>query len=112
SKAGVMIRESLAANSSHAFALVSAAKGVALQWRPTAGGSSLNTSGSTSAPPRWIRLQRNGSTFTASESADGSAWTTIGSASITMGSTVYAGLAVTSHTTSAATTAVLDHVSP
>jgi hypothetical protein len=112
SKAGVMIRESLTANSSHAFALVSAAKGVALQWRPSTGASSLNATGSASAPPRWIRLQRNGSTFTASESADGSTWTAIGSASITMGSTVYAGLAVTSHTTSAATTAVLDHVSP
>jgi regulation of enolase protein 1 (concanavalin A-like superfamily)/HKD family nuclease len=112
SKAGVMIRETLSASSKHAFALVSAAKGVALQWRPTTAGDSLNKTGSLSAPPRWIRLQRSGSTFTASESSTGSTWTTIGTASISMASTVYVGLAATSHSTSATTTAVLDHVGP
>ncbi len=112
SKAGVMIRETLSASSKHALALVSAAKGVALQWRPTTGGDSLNRTGSLSAPPRWVRLQRSGSTFTASESSTGSTWTTIGTASISMASTVYVGLAVTSHSTSATTTAVLDHVGP
>jgi regulation of enolase protein 1 (concanavalin A-like superfamily) len=112
SKAGVMIRETLSASSKHAFALVSAAKGVALQWRPTAGGDSLSKAGSLSAPPRWVRLQRSGTSFTASESSDGSTWTTIGTASISMASTVYMGLAVTSHSTSATTTAVLDHVGP
>jgi regulation of enolase protein 1 (concanavalin A-like superfamily) len=112
SKAGVMIRETLAANSKHAFALVSAARGVALQWRPTTGGDSQNRAGSAAAPPRWVRLQRAGSTFTASESSNGTTWTVISSASISMASTVYVGLAVTSHSTSAKTTAVLDHVSP
>lgn len=110
SKAGVMIRETLSASSKHAFALVSAGKGVALQWRPTAGGESLNKAGSSSAPPRWVRLQRTGSTLTASESSNGSTWTVIGSTSISMASTVYAGLAVTSHSTSASTTAVLGNV--
>jgi len=110
SKAGVMIRETLSASSKHAFALVSSAKGVALQWRPTSGGTSLSKAGSLSAPPRWVRLQRTGSTLTASESSNGSTWTVIGSASISMASTVYAGLAVTSHSTSAATTAAISDV--
>jgi regulation of enolase protein 1 (concanavalin A-like superfamily) len=110
SKAGVMIRETLGASSKQAFALVSAAKGLALQWRPTSGGASLNTTGPSFRAPRWVRLQRAGNRFTASESATGSTWTVFGSATITMTSTVYVGLAVTSHSTSGTTTAVLDHV--
>jgi phosphatidylserine/phosphatidylglycerophosphate/cardiolipin synthase-like enzyme/regulation of enolase protein 1 (concanavalin A-like superfamily) len=109
SKAGVMIRETLNSNSKHAFALASAAKGVALQWRPATGAASQNVSGSSSAPPRWVRLQRSGTTFTASESANGSAWTAIGHASIAMSSSVFAGFAVTSHTSSSTTTAVIDN---
>jgi hypothetical protein len=110
SKAGVMIRESLAANSKHALMLVSAAKGVALQWRPSTGGSTLNVTGSTAAPPRWVRLVRNGTTITGYESADGATWQVVGSETISMASTVYVGLAVTSHNTSAATTAIVTNV--
>jgi len=105
SKGGVMIRESLTAGSRHALMLVSPPKGVALQWRPSTGGASQNLTGSTSAPPRWVKLVRSGSTFTGYESADGSAWTSVGSATIAMtASTIYVGLAVTSHSTSASTT--------
>ncbi len=110
SKGGVMIRESLASNSKHAFMLVSSARGVALQWRPTTGGSTLNLTGSSAAPPRWVRLVRNGSTITGYESADGVTWKAVGSETISMASTVYVGLAVTSHTTTAATTATISNV--
>ncbi|HEY2907429.1 MAG TPA: phospholipase D-like domain-containing protein [Vicinamibacterales bacterium] len=110
SKAGVMIRESLAANSKHAFMLVSSAKGVAMQWRPATGGTSLNATGSASAPPRWVRLVRSGNTITGYESADGSSWTAISSQTISMASTVYVGLAATSHTTSATTSTQITNV--
>jgi regulation of enolase protein 1 (concanavalin A-like superfamily) len=107
SKAGVMIRSSLTAGSAHAFALVSAQSGVAFQWRAQANGTSSNLSGGSAAAPRWVRLVRAGGRATAYASADGVAWTTIGSASIAMGTTIYVGLAVTSHNSSAATTAVV-----
>jgi regulation of enolase protein 1 (concanavalin A-like superfamily) len=110
SKAGVMIRETLAANSKHANMLVSAAKGVALQWRAATGGSSSSVAGSLSAPPRWVRLVRAGNTFTGYESTDGTTWTQVSSQTISMASTVYVGLSVTSHTTSATTTATIDSV--
>jgi phosphatidylserine/phosphatidylglycerophosphate/cardiolipin synthase-like enzyme len=110
SKAGVMIRETLDAGSTHAFVLVSAAKGVAFQRRETTAGASVSTSGSASAPPRWVRLDRTGNTFTAYESVDGVQWTVVGTDTIPMAATVNVGLAVTSHTTSASTTAVLDSV--
>jgi HKD family nuclease len=110
SKAGVMIRETLAANSKHALMLVSAAKGVAMQWRPSTGGSTLNATGSASAPPRWVRLVRSGNVITGYESADGTTWTAVGSQTISMTSNVFVGLAVTSHTTAAATVATITNV--
>jgi phosphatidylserine/phosphatidylglycerophosphate/cardiolipin synthase-like enzyme/regulation of enolase protein 1 (concanavalin A-like superfamily) len=110
SKAGVMIRETLASNSKHAFMLVSSARGVAMQWRPATGGTSLNATGSASAPPRWVRLVRSGNTITGYESADGSTWTAVTSQTISMASTVYVGLAATSHTTTATTTAMITNV--
>ena len=55
-----------------------------------------------------MRLVRTGDLFEAYRSADGANWTRIGSDTIPMGDTVYVGLAVTSHNTAAATTAVLD----
>jgi regulation of enolase protein 1 (concanavalin A-like superfamily) len=110
SKAGVMIRSSLAANAAHGFALVSAGKGVALQSRAQDGGLSTNTAGSLAAPPQWIRLIRSGTQLTAYSSATGSTWTTIGTATIALGSTAYVGLAATSHNAGASTTALLSQV--
>ena len=110
SKAGVMIRQTLDPGSAHALMLVSSAKGVAFQWRPTAGGNTLSAAGSTSAPPRWVRVDRAGDTITGSESSDGVNWTAVASATIPMSQTVYVGLAVTSHTTSASTTATISDV--
>jgi len=109
-KAGVMIRETLGASSAHALMLVSAAKGVAFQRRTATGGDSTNTAGSLSAAPRWLKLTRLGNVFTAFESADGTTWTLVGIDTIPMASTVYIGLAVTSHST-ARCTATIDGVS-
>jgi len=109
-KAGVMIRETLNPGSTHAFILVSAAKGVAFQRRDATGGISVNTAGSLSTAPHWVKLTRSGNTFSAYESADGTTWTLVGTDTIAMGSNVYVGLAVTSHTTSASATCTFDSV--
>jgi phosphatidylserine/phosphatidylglycerophosphate/cardiolipin synthase-like enzyme/regulation of enolase protein 1 (concanavalin A-like superfamily) len=111
SKAGVMIRETLDPGSAHAFMLVSSSKGVALQWRPSTGGTSLSAAGTLSTPPRWVRLDRSGDSFTGFESADGVNWTVVTTTNIPMAQNVFVGLAATSHTTSAQTTATIDHVS-
>jgi regulation of enolase protein 1 (concanavalin A-like superfamily) len=111
SKAGVMIRATLDPSSAHAFALSSAARGVAFQRRRAAGAVSEHTSGPASAPPQWVRLVRSGSLVTAYSSTDGNTWTPIGSATIALGSTAYVGLAVTSHNEFAATTSAVSNVS-
>src|SRR5687768_1929498 len=110
SKAGVMIRETLGAGSKNAFTLVSAAKGLAFQTRVATSGATTSTV-VPDAAPRWVRVARSGAAFTSSVSADGATWQTIGTASITMGSTVYVGLAVNSHSSSTTSTAAFSGVS-
>jgi phosphatidylserine/phosphatidylglycerophosphate/cardiolipin synthase-like enzyme/regulation of enolase protein 1 (concanavalin A-like superfamily) len=109
-KAGVMIRNSTAADSTYAYALVSVAKGVAFQRRATTGADAAHTGGSGASAPHWISISRTGNTFTAAESSDGNSWTTIGSETIAMDSSVLVGLAVTSHNRSEPSTATFDQV--
>lgn len=96
-KAGVMMRESLSPDSRQALMLVSAWQGLAFQRRVSTAGASTSTSGGGGAAPAWVRLTRTGNTFSAYRSVDGSTWTLVGTDSITMPSTVYVGVAVTSH---------------
>ena len=110
SKAGIMIRESLTASSRHASVFLSPAYGFAFQRRPASGEESVHTAGDERAAPGWVRLVRTGDLFEAYSSADGASWTKIGSDSFGMGETAYVGLAVTSHATTAATTAVIDEL--
>ncbi len=96
SKAGVMIRDGLAANARNAFALLSPGVGAALQQRTTTGGNTTRTENGSGAAPAWVRLVRQGSRFTAYRSADGRSWTTIATTTISMPATMYVGFAVTS----------------
>jgi regulation of enolase protein 1 (concanavalin A-like superfamily) len=95
-KAGVMMRESLSPGSRHALMLVSAAKGLSFQRRTSTNGASASTTIAGTAP-EYVKVTRSGNTFTASHSSDGASWTTVGSATISMASTIYVGLAVSSH---------------
>jgi regulation of enolase protein 1 (concanavalin A-like superfamily) len=96
-KAGVMVRASLAANAAQASMLVSANKGLAFQRRVSAGGVSTHTAGGTGKAPYFVRLTRTGNTFTAARSIDGVAWSTVGSDTIAMPATVYVGVVISSH---------------
>ena len=96
-KAGVMMRDSLASDARHALMLVSPGKGLALQRRVSTAGISTSTSGFAGTAPVYVKLARSGSTFTASFSFDGSSWTTVGSDTFLMPETIYVGLVVSSH---------------
>ncbi|MCB1824480.1 MAG: PKD domain-containing protein [Candidatus Competibacteraceae bacterium] len=109
-KAGVMIRESLDADARHAMAVVTSGNGVAFQRRTTPGGTSYHTVGAAVGAPYWVKLTRTGNTFTAHQSVDGSSWAQVGSATISMATSVYIGLALTSHNNSVLNTSVLDNV--
>ena len=58
-----------------------------------------------------MRLDRAGNTISAYQSVDGINWTLVGTDTFSMGTTVYIGLGVSSHTTTAAATASFDNVS-
>ncbi|HHY86395.1 MAG TPA: cellulase family glycosylhydrolase [Verrucomicrobia bacterium] len=109
-KAGVMIRGSLNANAAHAFVSVTPGNGVAFQYRSTTGGNSGNNNTTGLNAPYWVRLVRSGNTFTGYRSPDGVNWTQVGSTTVSMGVTVYAGLAVTAHNNSSLCTATFDNV--
>jgi regulation of enolase protein 1 (concanavalin A-like superfamily) len=111
-KAGVMIRNSLSPSAAQAFMLVAAApvKGVPFQRRTSDGNISVSTPGSQSTAPRWVKLVRAGNTISGYESADGVAWTLVGSDTFSLGSTALVGLAVSSHVAGTNATAVFDNV--
>jgi phosphatidylserine/phosphatidylglycerophosphate/cardiolipin synthase-like enzyme/regulation of enolase protein 1 (concanavalin A-like superfamily) len=109
-KAGVMIRERLAADSPHALMLVSAGRGLAFQRRVATGGISAHTSGAAGTAPAWVKLERRANTITAFSSPDGATWSQVGNDVFAMGSSVYVGLAVSSHDATRTATATFDHV--
>jgi fibronectin type 3 domain-containing protein len=97
--AGLMARESLAANAKNAYIKLRPA-GFRFTYRSSTGAtSSAQGSGAATAPNAWLRLVRSGNTFTGYGSTDGSNWSLIGSTTITMGSTLYFGMAVSGHST-------------
>jgi glucose/arabinose dehydrogenase/regulation of enolase protein 1 (concanavalin A-like superfamily) len=111
-KAGLMFRNSSAANSANASIVATWSQGVSFQWRSTAGGnSSFSAMSSVTNKPIWLRLVRAGSTFTGSYSTNGSTWVQVGSQSVTMNNNVLAGLDVTSHNNATLNTATYTNVS-
>jgi regulation of enolase protein 1 (concanavalin A-like superfamily) len=113
-KAGVMIRQSLDAESKFAYMIVSYSSGVSFGWRQQTGGTCGSVNQAGVAAPQWVKLTRTGDVFTAQYSADGKTWTdvkntdgTVVSTTLAMTGPVYIGLCVTSHNQAAVTTAVL-----
>ncbi|MHC4570276.1 MAG: hypothetical protein ACYTE3_31550, partial [Planctomycetota bacterium] len=113
-KAGVMIRETLDADSKYAFAVLSSASGVATQSRMDTGVGATGTTEAGIAAPHWVKLERDvAGFFTVSHSTNGSTWVPVAGSlanNIPMGSDVYIGLAVTSHNTSATCEAKFSNV--
>ncbi len=109
-EAGIMIRNSTATNAAFAAVELTPAGNVDFLWRTTGGtlGSAIVT-GQTG--PLWVKLVDAGNSFTAFYGFNGANWTQIGSAqSISMGSSILAGLAVSGGSSSAANTAVFSNV--
>jgi regulation of enolase protein 1 (concanavalin A-like superfamily) len=110
SKAGVMIRSTLAANAAHGYALVAAERGVAFQRRTEAGAASTSSTAVAKGAPQWVRVVRSGNVISAFSSADGVSWTAMGSATVALGATAYVGIAVTSHNPLMRTVATVSNV--
>jgi len=110
SKAGVMIRESLATNAANAFVAVTPGNGVTWQYRSSTGDNTCFNNTSGLSAPCWVKLVRRGNTFTGCRSVDGLTWAPQGTSTFTIASTVYVGLALTSHNNSNLCAATFDNL--
>jgi L-ascorbate metabolism protein UlaG (beta-lactamase superfamily) len=112
-KAGVMIRDSLDADSAHAIMAVTPASGVWFGRRAAAGQSSISTKQPDITAPQWVKLERSvGGLVRASYSDDGNTWTALGTPeAVTMDAPIYIGLALTSHNPDATCEAKFSDVS-
>ena len=106
SKAGVMLRETLAADSVMGLAFISGGSVSAFQRRVSTGASRQHTDGPAVTTPHWVR---RGTTLTASQSSDGVTWVPISTMTLSQPS-VYVGLAVASSDVSQLATGVFDNV--
>ena len=103
--AGLMVRESLAANSRN-INVKAQIKGLRLTYRSSTGGATTATgTGTADVTNQYLRLQRVGNTFNTYVSSDGVNWTAFGSVTMSLGSTVYVGLATCGHSQTTAATA-------
>ncbi|MCU1381457.1 MAG: hypothetical protein JWL71_154 [Acidobacteria bacterium] len=109
-KAGVMIRQSLAASSPFVDMIVSSTSGTAFQYRSTAGGATTSVPGAVAPAPRWVKIVRAGSNLSGYQSADGVNWQVIGRAVVSMTGPVEVGLVVTSHDNTRLAKATFDQV--
>ncbi len=112
-KAGVMIRESLDANSRYAAVVMAPGNGAAFLRRIVVGEVGTVKKIAGYKVPYWIKLERTGGEyFNGYISADGVNWTLIYTTPLRkFAPTVYVGLAVTSRDNTKLGTAVFDHVS-
>jgi regulation of enolase protein 1 (concanavalin A-like superfamily) len=110
---GVMIREALSAGSTNAkTADWPSYGGIYFDVRTTTGGGTSEPGNVSATLPYWVRVTRSGNTFTSYTSSDGANWVQLGaSQTISMAQNAFMGLAVTSGSTTALTTATFDNVS-
>jgi uncharacterized repeat protein (TIGR02543 family) len=113
SRVGVMIRDTLAANSKQIFMGMTSSGSYRWVRRTTSGGSTSSTNSSTGTVPNtWLRLVRSGTTITAYKSTNGTTWTSVGSTTnTTFAATCYIGLAVGSGSTTTLNTSQFSNVS-
>ncbi len=111
-KAGVMIRNTLDADSAHAMIAVTPGSGVWFGYRNGAGQAITDTTQAGITVPQWIKLERTlGGLVRAYYSADGATWTPLGTTStVSMSLPMYVGLALTSNNSGVATEAVFSNV--
>lgn len=106
-KAGIMIRQSASPSAPHVILDARPGGLIEFMTRGSAGGGTTYIAGSLLSQP-WLKLSRAGGTVTAAVSADGTSWTTLGTAPLSGAALI--GLAVTSHDTSVLNQSGFDNV--
>jgi len=111
-KAGVMIRDTLDADSKYVGVFITPENGVRFQYRNDVGAVTEREFVEGVTAPQWVRLERtSGGLVRAYYSADGTTWERFSLVQVSMTMPVYAGLAVTSHDINLTCEAVFSQVS-
>ncbi len=111
-KAGVMIRDTLDADSANVGVFITPENGVRFQYRSTADGSTDRQFVEGITAPQWVRLERtSGGLVRAYYSANGTDWERFTLTQVPMTTPVYVGLALTSHDAELTCKAVFTDVS-
>ena len=112
---GIMFRDGLTANAMHASIIIGTDGKLKFRRRKAVGGTTLSDgpSAGTTSIPRWLRLSRRGSTFSAFYSQDGASWTSIPApdSTVALPSTVVVGVLALRNGGTATTRATFSSVS-
>ena len=109
-KAGVMIRESLAADSRYVMIRYKSNEHTAFLHRDNPGAATITNLGDNQVLQRWQRIVRRGNQFSIYQSADGTNWLLIETVTVNMPSSVLFGIAVTAANNTVLCKAVIDNV--
>ena len=108
-KAGWMVRGSLDPDAPYADAVVHGDGLIALQYRQETGGPTLEVQ-SAVREPATLLLERHGDLFTLSVAREGASFQPVGTVSVALKDSVYAGLVVASHDSTTEETAIISNV--
>lgn len=110
-KAGVMMRETDDPGSKHVMMVLTPGNGSSFQRRTVTGGpSDHSTPNDHLTAPYWVKLIRDGNTFSGYNSVNGRNWTKVNEISFNMTDSIYIGLSVTSHNACVLNTTLFEHV--
>lgn len=100
-KAGIMMRSSLDADSKNAFICITPSNGVSFQYRKNTDDKTDKAQSSGLSAPQWLKLERIGDVITGYFSSDGLNWIQVNGGNnpqtVVLGDTIWAGPAMTSH---------------
>ncbi len=110
-KAGIMMRDTLNPDAINVFMTMTSQNGALFSQRTATGGACASSGLLGVAAPYWVKLVRNGNTFTGFVSPNDSSWTLVGSTNVSMAASAFVGMAVTAHNNTLTNTATLDSFS-
>jgi hypothetical protein len=108
-RAGIMMREGLEANAKHVSFALTAGEGGQFTWRDQAGAVAQTSARPGLVAPYYIKLRRDGDTFTAFKSGNGRTWTVLYQVSVPMHPNIYVGLAASGFGEEFVSRAMLDN---
>ncbi|KAA6302755.1 MAG: hypothetical protein EZS26_000925 [Candidatus Ordinivivax streblomastigis] len=111
-RSGIMIRGTLKQNAANVFLSLSLTDGIILSSRNADGSTTTEIAKNSNlkTTPQWLKLTRNDNLFTAEISANGQAWTPVGTITVEMPRDSYYGMAVSGQNKNETATATFNAV--